>query len=185
MADEVNDFLMGGSGSPSFKFEKVGDEVSGEIVSMTLRTQTDINTGEPLSWPDGSPRRYLDVALQTDLRDPDVKDDNGERRVFVRWHMQRAVQDAVRAAGAKGLEKGGRLTVKFTGTEKASKPGLPPAKLYGATYVSPATAFTAPAATEPSDDEGLSEEQKAAFAKLTPEERAAAVSALRAAGVLK
>lgn len=134
MTIDPNAWLMG-SGAPSARFDQPGDTVTGRIVSVPeLRQQTDFTSGKPLFWENGDPRMQLVVTLSTDLRDPQVADDDGTRRVYVKGQLQKVVQQAVRLAQAPGLEVGGTLTVTYTGDGEAKQRGMNPPKLYAATY---------------------------------------------------
>ena len=137
---DADNFLLG-SGGKGAKFETIGDAVKGVICATPeMRQQTDIKTGAPSCWDDGSPKMQLVVKLQTDAKD-DAEDD-GIRSLYVsggfkRMSTQKAIADAVRASGAKGLEVGGTLAVKFTGEEPSQTKGFNPAKLYAAKYTPP------------------------------------------------
>lgn len=152
MSTDPNSFLLGGGGK-SAKFAQIGDTVEGVIVDQPeLRQRTSIDDGKPLTWDDGSPQMQLVVRLQTDLRD-DAEDD-GIRNLYVsggfkRASLQKAVADAVRTAGAKGLAVGGRLKVGFTGEEPPQKRGMSPAKLYQARYTPPTDTFLDEPAAKP------------------------------------
>jgi hypothetical protein len=138
-AIDPNDFLMG-SGIRSAKFEKAGDTMTGFIVRQPeLRDQTDINTGEVKVWADGRPRKQMRVVLEIPIaeRDPDDPDDTGERALYVRGNMQKAVADAVRAAGLKGLAIGGKLQITYTGDGESKQRGMNPPKLFTARYRGP------------------------------------------------
>lgn len=65
MSNDINDFLLGGGGKAA-KFENLGDFVEGEITSVELTQQTDMEHGTPLTWADGSPRKQLVIAMKTD-----------------------------------------------------------------------------------------------------------------------
>lgn len=137
----VDNFLLGGGGK-SASFENVGDSVTGTVLSTEVKAQTDIQTGKPLVWDDGSTRMQLVVKLQTQLRE-DFEDD-GIRAVYVKGAKKQgsrslhdAVASAVRAAGAKGLETGGTLTVTHDGTQPSETRGFSDRKLYSAQYVAP------------------------------------------------
>lgn len=139
----ATDFLLGGGGA-SAKFDHPGDTVTGTITHSEVTAQTDIQSGQPLKWDDGSTRMQLVVSLQTDQRDPSNPDDDGVRKVYVKGSkkvgsksLHDAVASAVRNAGAKGLEPGGTLTVTHTGTEPAKTRGFNDRKLYEATYAAP------------------------------------------------
>src|SRR5690606_24285559 len=133
-------------GTRSAKFDRIGDEVSGTIASPPeVRQQTDMTTGKPKVWDNGDPVMQLVVRLQTDQRDPADPDDDGVRAVYVKGSkkpesksLHAAVAGAVRASGAKSLEVGGRLTVRFVGEGVAERRGFNPPKHYEATYVPPA-----------------------------------------------
>lgn len=173
----ANDILMGG-GVPSAKFENVGDSVAGSIDDEPQAAQqTDFTTGEPLTWPNGDPRMQVVVTLATDQRDPGVKDDDGIRKLYIKGKsMTGAVRDAIRKAGAKGLERGGQLTVTYTGDGVAERRGINPPKLYTAAYAPPSVnAVNAVLAQpEPASAAGPSEDAlQAALANLSPEVKAA------------
>lgn len=137
---DADNFLLG-SGGKGAKFETVGDTVKGVICATPeMRQQTDIKTGAPSCWDDGSPKMQLVIKLQTDAKDD--SEDDGIRSLYVsggfkRASTQKAIADAVRASGAKGLEVGGTLAVKFTGEEPSQTKGFNPAKLYAAKYTAP------------------------------------------------
>lgn len=133
-------FLLGG-GSKSASFENVGDTITGTVVSTEVRQQTDLQ-GNPRVWDNGDPQMQLVVQLQTTERAD--ADDDGIRAVYVKGSkkigsrsLHDAVASAVRTSGAKGLEAGGTLTVRFVGTEPSSTRGFNDRKLYEATYAAP------------------------------------------------
>ncbi|WP_192809767.1 hypothetical protein [Actinomadura rudentiformis] len=133
-------FLMSG-GVTSAKFPAVGTTVTGTITTEPeVRQQTDIQTGTPKTWGDGSPRMQLVVILATSERDPEIPDDDGERAVYIKANMQKAVRDAVRKAGANGLAVGGTLSITYSGDGQAKGAGFNPPKLFTAAYQPPANA---------------------------------------------
>lgn len=135
-APTADQFLMGG-GVLSAKFERIGDTVRGKITEEPeVRQQTDLNTGDLKFWPDGRPQNQLVVTIQTDLREDG--DDDGKRRIYVKGKsMTESLRDAVRQAGAKGLEVGGTLAVKYVGDGEPTKKGFNPPKQYAAQYERP------------------------------------------------
>jgi len=140
--DEVNDFLMG-QGAKSFPFDKVGDQVTGEIVDASKQQQTNMEDGKPAFWDDGNPKMMVVVTLQTDLKDDE--DDDGKRTVYLRGgnpqvaegkgtSSLKAVQEAIKKSGSKkGIEMGATLSLGWTGNA-VKKGGLNPAKLYSAAF---------------------------------------------------
>ena len=145
MSDDINEFLMG-QGGKAFEFGAIGDRVSGIIVAMKKRQQSDFQTGEPAFWPNGDPKMMLMVTLQTELQDTD--DDDGLRNLYLRGgnftaikgkgtSSLTAVKDAVKRSG-QPIELGGTLTMEFSGEAAAPSKGMAPAKLYVAAYRPPA-----------------------------------------------
>ncbi|MCG6499425.1 hypothetical protein [Kitasatospora sp. A2-31] len=170
----ADDFLMGGGGAPTAKFDTRGVTVGGRITEPpTVQQQRDIQTGEKKFWSDGNPMMQLVVTVQTDRRDPAIPDDDGRRRLFVKGQMKQAVQEAVKASGARGLEVGGHLSVTYTHDGEAKQRGFSPPKQYRAQYTpaasaelhaqDPAAAYSMPAAP-PAAVPGLTPEQIAAAA---------------------
>lgn len=138
MADNPNSFLMGSGSVPSAKFPGKGASVEGVICEEPkLQQQRDINTQAPKFWPNGDPQMQLVVTLQTDEVDDEIEDDDGKRRIYVKFKMREAIADAVKAAGANGLAEGGWLKVTCTGAEKPKVRGHNGAKLYSAEYEAP------------------------------------------------
>ncbi|MFJ1510932.1 hypothetical protein [Cellulosimicrobium funkei] len=121
---DANAILMGGGGAPSAKFANPGDSIRGRIVAPPQAYQErdyDRNNpggGDLKFYPSGDPIMSLYVDVQTDLHDPSIQDDDGVRRVYVEGRYLKAdVRDAVRTAGAPGLEVGGVLELTFTHRE--------------------------------------------------------------------
>jgi hypothetical protein len=138
MDAQAQAFLMGG-GVPSVRFTSVGDSVSGLIATQPeMMQQRDFATGEPLVWDDGTARMQLKVILDTGGTDPDTEDDDGMRALYLKRGLKLAVAAALRKAGCRDLEVGGRLTVTYVGDGEATR-GLNPPKNYSAVYVQPPT----------------------------------------------
>jgi hypothetical protein len=137
----ADDLLMGGGGPPSAKFPVLGYENAGRIVGKpTVEQQRDYDTDEPLYWADGKPRWQIVVTLATGERDPEITDDDGLRRLFIKGQMKTAVQAALKVAKAEGLEDGGHLTVTYTADGAQPNPKKNPPKQYTARYVTAANA---------------------------------------------
>lgn len=138
-APSADDFLMGGGGAPTAKFPTPGTTISGRITERpTVEQQRDIKSGDKKFWGDGNPMMQLVVTVQTDERDPQLEEDDGRRRLFVKGQLKTAIAEAVKAIGGRGLEVGGTLTVKYTHDGLAKGPGMSPPKQYIATYVAAA-----------------------------------------------
>jgi hypothetical protein len=137
--DEANALLMG-SGGAAVKFDNVGDTVVGHVVDAQPRQDVDFRTKLPSTWEDGRPKMILVVTLQTDEQDSD--EDDGMRKVYARGAMLQAINAAVRRAGVRGLAYGGKLGIKFTGTEPTNMGS--PKKLYSAKYEPPVEMVSIP-----------------------------------------
>lgn len=169
----ADDFLMGG-GVTSAKFPTIGTTVNGRITERpTVEQQKDFTIGEAKFWDDGSPQMQLVVTLATSERDPANPDDDGARRVYVKGQMKTAVAQAVRAAGARGLEVGGLLSVTYSADGVAKNPRFNAPKNFTAQYTPAATvALNTP---EPGAQQPIGNTGNAAQ-YLTPEQLAAAMA---------
>lgn len=121
---DANAVLMGGGGPKAWKFEEPGTTRVGTIAAPPVARQErdyDKNNpggGDPKFYPSGDPIMGVVVEVQTTERDPSIEDDTGARTFYVEGrYIKEAVRDAVRAAGAPGLEVGGQLSVTFTHRE--------------------------------------------------------------------
>ena len=85
MLNDINEDL--GGGSPSFKFAAIGDTVKGKVIGGEKRQDTDLQ-GTPKTWDDGSPMLQLVVTLQTDERSNEIEDDDGRRRIYIKFNMK-------------------------------------------------------------------------------------------------
>ena len=137
MSDDANEVLMSG-GVRSATLKTPGDWVEGFIYQPPeLRQQRDPATKLPKTWRDGNPAMEIRVILMTEPQPGGDEDDDGLRAVYVRGDLQRAVREAVRAAGAAGLEVGGKLRVRHTAVGPAKQAGFNGPKLYEAKYKAP------------------------------------------------
>jgi hypothetical protein len=146
VSQDANDILMGG-GAPTAKFDTIGTVIAGTLIrEPEPRQQKDFRTQVPETWKDGSPKMMVVAQLATDLRDPEVPDDDGTRTLYIQGKfLTEAVRAAVRAAHANGIHTGGKLTVQYTGdgeqTAEQIKARMSPPKLYAAWYEPPAASF--------------------------------------------
>lgn len=137
---DANDLLMGGGiKSAAFPDQQYGHTVAGLIVRPPqVRQQSDFDTGKPKFFDNGDPMMQIVVQVQTDLRDPNDPTDDGVRAFYLKGQMQAAVRDAVRAVGAKGLEPGGHLAIRYIKDEPNSRGRGKDKKVYAAWYAAPA-----------------------------------------------
>jgi hypothetical protein len=133
---DPNDFLMGG-GVKSAAFPTIGTTVSGRIVRAPEVRQQTTPEGQAKTFDNGDPMMQLIVQLATDERDPQDREDDGTRALYVKSNMLNAVRDAVRKTGAKGLEVGGTLIVQYIGDGDKKRAAHSAPKLYAASYTPP------------------------------------------------
>lgn len=134
--DSINRGLRTG-GAPGFKFENVGDTVTGVVLDAEWEQERDFVTGVPKEFADGNPIQQLVVTLQTENV---TDDDDGRRRVFLKGSKKRptplgAVVEALKTADVE-LEEGGTLSLSFVSLGEAAR-GMSAPKNYAAEYYPP------------------------------------------------
>ena len=129
--EAANKFLMGGGGK-SAAFKVAGDAITGVIVSMEERQQTDFDSGKPLEWDDGSKKMQLVISILTE--ESVDEDDDGMRRLYVKGNLQRAIREAVIKSGKRTVSDGAILTVTYIGDDVPTRKGMSGAKKYVAVY---------------------------------------------------
>lgn len=132
----LNDLLS--TGVPSAAFPQIGTVVEGTILKLEKTQQRDMTTGQPKVWEDGNPMWQFVFTLRTELRDDQIVNDDGIRKVYAKAQMEKAIRDAIRQSGHKGDIVGGTLAVKFTREEQAKTRGFNPQKVYAARFTPPA-----------------------------------------------
>jgi hypothetical protein len=128
--------------SPSAKFTNIGDSHAGRITNIAERPQTDINTGAPRTFQDGSPMMQWVITIQKQDGEVVALYAKGGKFKAVTGSgesMLTAIGLAVRAANAQAVDVGGELAVQFTGLGE-QKPGKAAPKLFTAQYKAPAAA---------------------------------------------
>jgi hypothetical protein len=156
--------------SISFKDAKVGTSFTGTITDLQTVQVRDFATGDPKFWDDGKPQLQIQVTLATDLRDPALEDDNGERRVYLFGQKLSAAREALKTSGMQKFELGSKFTITLSGTKPAKTKGFNDVKLYSIAIEkgssNPAVdALLSAGATESAGDK-LSDEQTAKAKKL-------------------
>lgn len=131
--DDFFDANTGGSAVAAFDFDGrsdagIGRSVAGEIVNVEVRDITDPNTKEVRKDKRGNVMKQFVIDLQTDLRgyqgakkpltdsDGNQIDDDGVRRIYMRYQGARAIVQAVLDSGATKADlrggTGAKLAVK-------------------------------------------------------------------------
>lgn len=130
--------LLSGPKQPIARFDNVGDFITGTLIDAEVAPIT-APTGEIQTDKSGNPKQQIIYTLQTKERDAEIEDDDGQRRVFAKWAIQRAISNCLADMGLArvGLQEGGTLTITHSGTQPASQRGYNDIKLYEASYVAP------------------------------------------------
>lgn len=148
-ANQTSDFFSGGS--PSCSFKNIGTAHGGKIIAFKESQQTDVETGEPECWPDGNKKMQLIITLQTDERNPDIDEDDGQRKMYVK--MPGGIFSAIKKAlGKNKFSTGGNLWVKYVRDGERLKKAHNPPKEYEARYTPPGQAV-APISPSPASPE--------------------------------
>jgi len=120
--------------------EQLGAEVTGLIVSAEKAQQTDFDTGQGLQWDNGDDRMESVIVMETDIRDPEMDDDDGARSLHLRGGNyevaegsgtsgEKALLEAMQKSGLR-CEAGVTIKAKISGMAKPTGRGKKPAKLW-------------------------------------------------------
>lgn len=139
---DADELLMSASrtGAKAAVFPNIGSVVEGYVTSRPRKTEQRDADGKPKTFDDGTVRMQVLIELQTELRDPDVPDDDGLRTLWCKWEIQKAVSAAIIAAGVKRLEIGGFLQVGRSQDLPPAKKTYKPTQTFIAKYTPPAVA---------------------------------------------
>lgn len=115
----VDDFMQGGGGYPLIKINSVGGKLIGDLVEARLVDERDYDTGQVVTWDDGTPRKQLVLDVRVDwAASVDVttgKDDVREEigSYYCRYTAYLAMKEAIATADCKVSEVG-RLAIART-----------------------------------------------------------------------
>lgn len=147
--DPAQAFLMGGRKIPSAfqRYQRntplpVGTTIRGQVESWEYVQQRDYDDDTKLKfWDDGSPMMQLVIVLvNTGLSEERYRNqetgeaDDGDRKLYVKGELQKALRKAITAAGVPFIERGGWITTQITGEGVASNPKYNPPTLYTCHY---------------------------------------------------
>lgn len=121
-SDPIADLMRGGS--PSFKFQNIGDVAEGVVLDVEKRQATVYGSNQPKTRDDGTPEWAFIISLQTNIRDPQIEDDDGVRRVFCdNAGRRKALVTGLTQARIRTLAPliGRHFIMKYTGTTPSGK----------------------------------------------------------------
>jgi hypothetical protein len=112
---DANAWLNQQGGMKSVSFAQEGAEMTGVVMEEpTMVPDIDMITKQQKVWDNGEPKYQMRVVVQTQERDPQIANDNGLRALYLSYKRAQAVYTAVKAAGADGIHKGGKIWMKAT-----------------------------------------------------------------------
>lgn len=139
---DANSVLMGGAGgTKSFSWKGLveGQGVEGKVTRIgdAVQAKKFGTDNELKTWPDGNPVMTVPIELATAERDPSEPEDDGARALWVEQStaLQKAIANAVIAAGKSAMEVGGTLKVWTSGFEPTNKGN--DKRLFAATWTPP------------------------------------------------
>jgi len=104
----VDDLIeSSGGGKPYIKLNYPGAKLVGELVDARVGVERDYDTGQPLTWDDGTPKQQLVLDIRIDWeRSVGVTTGKGEEQaevgtLYCKWLQQQAIAAACKAAGVK------------------------------------------------------------------------------------
>jgi hypothetical protein len=117
----------------------IGTVWAGKVQRVSVSQVRD-DDGNGKTWDDGNPMQQVVVAIETDQRDPEKKNDDGVRGIYVKWwgDQRKAFLEALSAAGVEDIEVGGMFAAQYVGdgAQPANKMFSPP-KIYKFEYKAP------------------------------------------------
>lgn len=137
MSDEFDDlFTGGGKGPASAKLSQPGDAVQGIIFKRQRLEEKDDDGNVVLNkW--GKPKPLVVLWLATSLRDPEIEDDDGARRVWLKGNGLWTLQDFITQNGMKPPAFGGKTKIWVDSLQPNAIKTRKPMKVHGAMYADP------------------------------------------------
>lgn len=112
-----------------------GTPRGGKVIDKKITNQTKMGTNEVIPWPDGSPRKQMELTLQTAERaDPQ---DDGQRRLFIKGDLPRATREAMKPYGKHDIEIGAWFYAAWVDEKPSKQAGYNPQKIFNAVYAPP------------------------------------------------
>ncbi|MGA1038434.1 MAG: hypothetical protein ACO3VQ_11560 [Ilumatobacteraceae bacterium] len=120
----MDDFITGGDSLPAFKFNEVGDTVSGILRNITP-LEDRAPDGTPKTWSNGDPMQVFVFDLDTN------NTGSADVAVWARGNLVKVLREAFKTAGLKPSENP-KVTIKFAELGEAKNKGYHPPKLFKA-----------------------------------------------------
>lgn len=112
-----------------------GTPRGGKVIDKKITNQTKMGTNEVITWGDGSPRKQMELTLQTAERaDPQ---DDGQRRLFIKGDLPRASREAMKPYGAHDVEIGAWFYAAWVDEKPVKQSGWNAQKIFKVVYAPP------------------------------------------------
>lgn len=137
MSEEFDDLFEGsGKGPATAKLSQIGDVAQG-IIFKRQRLQEQDDDGNVVLNDWGKPKPLVVLWIATSLRDPEVEDDDGARRLWLKGNGLWTLQNFIRENGLKAPQVGGKVKVWVESLKPNTNPKRKPMKVHGAMYADP------------------------------------------------
>lgn len=137
--DEIDDIenFFGGGGAPAISFKSnKGEWVVGIILEKPdIQNQIDVQTKKVKTYEDGKPKKQAVLTILTEMRDPEIEDDDGKRRLYVKGNMTFELKKTLKEMGVRAPVPGGKIAVRWVGEKPTGQ--IQPMKLYEVRYAAP------------------------------------------------
>lgn len=133
---DIDDLFGSGGGPATAKLSQPGDTAEGIIYKMERMAETDDEGNVIVDPRTNKPKPLLVLHLITKQRNPEIEDDDGTRRLWLKSNGLWAVQNALREQGLKP-RVGGMIRVKVDSLKPNSNPKRKPIKQHVAQYWAP------------------------------------------------
>lgn len=137
MSDEFDDlFGKAQKGPATAKLSEIGDEAQGIIFKRQRLEETDDDNNVVMNeW--GKPKPLVVLWIATSLRDPEIEDDDGARRLWLKGNGLWTLQQSIRENELKPPAFGGKVKVWVASKKPNTNPKRKPMKVHGAIYADP------------------------------------------------
>jgi len=132
MVKSVDDLLEGSGGNPYIKLNYPGAKLVGEVVDARVGVERDYDTGQPVTWDDGTPKQQLVLDIRIDWeRSVGVTTGKGDEQaeigtLYCKWLQQQAIAQACKAAGVKMSQVGPIALVRLEDGTPSNPKRKPP-----------------------------------------------------------
>lgn len=135
--DEFEAFFTGGGGPKSVSPKKPGEFVQGLIYKYKKTEERD-DDGNVVCYPGSeNPKPQIILWLKTDMRDPEIPNDQGERRLWMKGNALWALKNFLRDNQLGAPKVGGKIRLEVVELKANTDRKKQPMKIHAAKYAPP------------------------------------------------